>query len=169
MRVLGAIIAGGKSRRFGSDKAAAPVDGVPMIERVHAALAEQVDAVVLCGRHWGGMQAIPDRPGPDLGPLGGLNAALHFAAAGGFEIVLSVPVDTLPLPADLLDRLGPGPAAFAEQYLIGTWPASLADRLEAHVASAPRSVYSWIDASGCALIDDGPLHLRNVNTPADLR
>ncbi len=34
------VIAGGKSRRFGRDKALYPVDGVPLIERVLSVLGE---------------------------------------------------------------------------------------------------------------------------------
>ena len=55
MRVLGAIIAGGQSRRFGSDKALAVIDGRPMIAHVTEALRPQVEMVAICGRDWPGL------------------------------------------------------------------------------------------------------------------
>lgn len=168
MAVLGAIIAGGKSVRFGSDKAAAIINGVAMIEQVHAALREQVDAVIVCGRTWADWPMVADLPVPGLGPLGGLNAALAYARSNGFEHVVSVPVDTLPLPTGLVGLLSPAPAAFSAQPLIGMWPASLGGQLSRHLQAGQRSVRSWIEASGCRPIDDGIWGLRNINRPDDL-
>ena len=45
MKLLGAILAGGRSSRFGSDKAFALLNGKPLIDHVIAALAAQTDAV----------------------------------------------------------------------------------------------------------------------------
>jgi molybdopterin-guanine dinucleotide biosynthesis protein A len=167
MAILGAIIAGGQSRRFGSDKAAAFVDGIPMIEHVHAALRPQVDATIICGRTWKDWTFVADLPEPQLGPLGGLNAALGFAQANGYAFVLSVPVDTVPLPADIVKRLTPAPAVFSSQYLIGLWPVSLRALLHNHLSGGQRSVRSWIGASNCTFGDDGG-GLTNINRPTDL-
>lgn len=52
MRLLGAILAGGRSRRFGTDKAVAQWNGAPLLAHCVAALSPQVDHVVLCGREW---------------------------------------------------------------------------------------------------------------------
>ncbi len=82
-RVLGAILGGGRSSRFGSDKALATLDGRALIDRVAAALAPQVDALIVVGRDHPGLTAVADRPAPDLGPLGGIAGALHYAAAHG--------------------------------------------------------------------------------------
>ena len=76
MRVLGAIIAGGKARRFGSDKAHALFAGERMIDRVAKALKAQTQELIICGREETGFSCIPDRPQEDMGPLGGINAAL---------------------------------------------------------------------------------------------
>src|SRR2546423_14953878 len=106
MRVLGAVLAGGRSSRFGSDKAAALIDGRPMLDWVIEALAPQVDEILICGREAPGRICVADRPRTDLGPLGGLNAALQHAAANGFDAVLSAPCDTPRLSADLRAQLG---------------------------------------------------------------
>lgn len=168
MRVLGAIIGGGRSRRFGSDKAAVIVDGRPLIEHVHAALAPQVSGVILCGRRWKDWSHIPDLPEHDLGPLGGLNAALAHGCVHGFTHVLSVPVDTIPLPPDLLSRLSPAPAALIGQYLIGLWPVALQDSLSDYLAQGGRAVRPWIDAAGGRLVDEDGWRFANINRPDDL-
>jgi len=107
---IGAILAGGRSRRMGVDKALVPVGGIPMIQWIVAALEVVVDDVVIVGRDepLAGIPAIPDlRPRP-RGPLAGLVTALHHAAG---RPVLLVAVDqplvhpaTLQGLVDLLDR-----------------------------------------------------------------
>lgn len=164
MTVLGAVLAGGRSRRFGSDKAVAMLDGRTLIEHVVARLGAQVDAVVVVGRDGG----IADRPGPDLGPLGGLNAALHYAASEGLDAVVTLPCDAPWVPDDLVVRLGGGGARFcAAMPVIGWWPAALADRLDAHLAAGDdRSMRAWTRAIGAVAVDLGAIP--NVNTADDL-
>lgn len=166
VRVLGAVLAGGESRRFGSDKAMALLRGKPLIEHAIAALAAQTDAVIVVGREhddW-----VPDRPAPGLGPLGGINAALHAAAARGFAAVLTVPCDAPWLPEDLVARLDEG-GFVAEMPVVGLWPVGLAAGLDAWLAeSEDRSVRRWARYAGVppVAIKQG---LPNINTPDDLR
>lgn len=168
MKILGAIIAGGLSTRFGSDKALATIAGRTMIERAIGALQPQVDALILCGRSWPGVETIVDRPAHRLGPLGGLNAALHHALATGHDAVLCVPVDVWPLPADLRQRLaGDEPAVFDRQHLIGFWPARLAAALNRQIASGEYSVRSWISANRARSVTQPP-DLLNINASDDL-
>jgi molybdenum cofactor guanylyltransferase len=163
MRLLGAILAGGQSRRFGRDKAAALVGGRALIDRVADALGPQVDALIVVGRG-----DIDDRPAPGLGPLGGLCAALDHGARHGFDAVLTAGCDVLPVPDDLATRLAPGPAVIEGQPLFGLWPTALAARLDAHLAAGgDRSLRGWIAATGArAVALDATLH--NVNTEDDL-
>lgn len=163
MTRLGAILAGGQARRFGSDKALAPIGGRALIDHVGDALAPQVEALIVVGR-----DAVPDRPGPGLGPLGGLCAALAYARAHGFDAVLTAGCDVLPVPADLAARLAPGPAVIDGQPLFGLWPAALAPALDAHLAAGgDRSLRGWVAATGARRVPlDAPLF--NLNTPADL-
>lgn len=167
-RVLGAVLAGGQARRFGSDKALAPVDGVAMIDRVIAALAPQVDGILICGRAWGDHASVPDDPSGGLGPLAGLNAALHYAVAHGHDRVLSVPCDTPYLPANLREILGEDGAFMARQPVIGIWPATLAATLSAHLAKGDdRSMRGWARLAGAHEVA-GSMAIANVNTRAEL-
>jgi molybdopterin-guanine dinucleotide biosynthesis protein A len=81
--VTGLILAGGKSRRFGTDKAYHLIAAKPMIEVVFTAMAEVVDPI------WISVQdatkrypiSIPHIPDvyPGCGPLGGVHAGLKAA------------------------------------------------------------------------------------------
>jgi molybdopterin-guanine dinucleotide biosynthesis protein A len=168
VKILGAVLAGGASRRFGSDKALAMLAGRPLIDHAIAALAEQCAAVVVCGRAHPGAESVPDRPEPGQGPLGGLSGALCHAEAQGFDAVLSAACDNAGLPGDLLERLHPGPAHAADQPVIGLWPASLSSVLDAWLAGQDdRSMRGFIAHVGARAVqfDAKPA---NINTLDDL-
>ena len=97
MNRSGVVLAGGASRRFGSDKLATLIDGSPLLGRSVGALAGLVDEIVIVGA--------PDRPGPaaelepmgtpirlvvDPEPFGGPLVGLHtgLAAARGSVVVV---------------------------------------------------------------------------------
>ncbi len=169
MRALGAIIAGGQGRRFGGDKAAALFRGKPLIDHVAEALARQVANLVVVGRTWTGLPFLADRPQGALGPLAGLNAALHHASAYGYDGVISAGCDTLPILPDMAFLLaGGGPAYLDDHFLLGWWPADLAADLERHLAEQEdRSIRGWIKRCRARPVrPSSPLH--NLNTRADL-
>lgn len=168
MRLLGAVLAGGEARRFGSDKALALLGGRTLIDHVVAALAKQCGGIVICGRDHAGLASVPDRPRAGLGPLGGINAALHWARDAGFEAVLTAPCDTPHLPDDFAERLSRsgGPAFVADLPVIGLWPVALAHALDAHLATgAERSLRGWARVAGATPVDIPGI--ANINTPAE--
>lgn len=165
MSRLGVVLAGGRSSRFGSDKAMAHFAGRTLLDHALAALRPHVEAVAIVGRAHGDVPSIADWPAPDLGPLGGLCGALHYAAAHGHDAVLSCSVDCLDVPADLLTR---PPCYLEAQPVIGLWPVSLAGALDLFLTTDPRrSVRGFAAAVGAvAIVSDR--HQPNINTPADL-
>ena len=78
--VMGAVLAGGNSRRMGQDKALLTLSGHSLLVRAVAVLGSVVDEVVVVapqdrGYARLGVEIVPDvRPG--LGPVGGIHAAL---------------------------------------------------------------------------------------------
>ena len=94
--VIGAVLAGGASRRMGRDKALLVWKGRTLLERAIEALAPCVDEVVVIGPGRGGygdsgLPVIADlRPG--LGPLGGIHTALvHGAGRDVFVLACDLP------------------------------------------------------------------------------
>ncbi len=106
----GYILCGGKSRRFGEDKARFEIEGVPMISRIASLLGEWANSVTA-------IADIPDKYQdlhlktiadlqPDLGPLGGLQTALsHAQATSSSRWVVLVSCDMTTLPTNWLDTL----------------------------------------------------------------
>ncbi|MFS0771494.1 molybdenum cofactor guanylyltransferase [Sphingomonas sp. 1P08PE] len=163
--LLGAVLAGGRSSRFGSDKAAALLDGRTLLAHARQALAGHVDDVVVIG----GADGIADLPRPGLGPLGGIAAALDHGATHGHRCVLTIGCDMPVLPDELVQALlRRAPAFCAEAPILGLWPAALGAQLLSYLEVAPeRSVKGWARSVG-ALPIASPVSIPNVNTPADL-
>lgn len=165
---MGAILAGGQAARFGSDKAHALYDGERLIDRVARALSGQTDALVIGGREEPGFTCLPDRPEGGLGPLGGLNAALHHARDNGFGWVLSAGCDVPNLPEDLVDALaGEGAGIVQSQPVVGLWPASLAFALDQFLNDGGRALYGFAERVDARMVRFDP-PLLNVNKPEDL-
>jgi molybdopterin-guanine dinucleotide biosynthesis protein A len=167
--ILGAILAGGQSSRFGSDKAMAVLEGRALIDHVALAISREVDGVIVCGRLHPGFIGVPDRPRPSLGPLGGINAALRYAADNGFATVLTVPCDTPRIGHDLLAALlaAPAPAFLSSLPVLGCWPAMLADQLDSYLEQTDdRSVRRWSRIIGATALDRAPP--LNINAREDL-
>jgi molybdenum cofactor guanylyltransferase len=167
VKTLGAIIAGGKAKRFGSDKGAALLNGRALIDHVSDGLRPQVDLVIIAGRLWPGMLTLEDRPSSGLGPLGGLCAALHYGAHNGFDRVITAGCDVLPIPT-LSNVAGDGPFVIEGQYMLGMWPVGLADALDHHLTGqSDLSLRHWLAVSGARQINSDH-EFYNLNTPADL-
>jgi molybdopterin-guanine dinucleotide biosynthesis protein A len=167
VRILGAILAGGRSSRFGSDKALYIHKGKPLIAHVADALAVQCADVVVCGRSWETLAGLDDRPAPGLGPMGGLCAALHHGAERGFDSVLAAPCDLFGIPGEAAFRLRPGPAVADGQWLLGLWPTALAERLEALLlAEGAIAARRWVSEAGAQMHPLGLL--QNINTLNDV-
>ena len=164
--LLGTVLAGGLSSRFGTPKAQALLDGVPLIDHVRALMAPYVDDVVVIGERAGGL---PDMPRPDLGPLGGIAAALDHGASRGFRCVLTIGCDMPYLPPGLIEALlRRAPSFCTDAPVLGHWNSALGAQLLAHLQLATeRSVRRWALSLGALPIAaPGPLH--NINTRGDL-
>jgi molybdenum cofactor guanylyltransferase len=167
--ILGAVLAGGKSSRFGQDKALVEAFGKPLIEYSIEALTQVTPDIVICGRELAGRICVADRPEPGMGPLGGLNAALHHAAGHGFAWVLSVACDTPAIPPGLLrDLAGQQRPSFVPGHpLMGLWPASAADHLDTWLAETTRhAVRGWAQAIGADPVGDD-IEIANFNHADD--
>ena len=166
--ILGVVLAGGQSSRFGSDKALAELDGHTLISRAIDALAGLCEHVVVAGRQTAPAPTLPDWPRPGMGPLAGLAAALHLARDEGYDAVLSCGVDSVDLPDNLLDLLSPAPACIDDQPVIGLWPVSAASVIEDVLTGEGRhSLYAFAEALGARRVNC-PAPPGNINTPADL-
>ncbi len=164
MRTLGAVLAGGRSSRFGSDKALAKLGERTLLDHAQAALAPHCDALAIVGR----AGTIADWPRAGMGPLGGIAGALAQAMAGGFDQLLTISVDCVRLPFDLRVLLEPAPAFLDSQPVIGLWPVSALDTLRAMLEDgSDLAVRAFARRIG-ALAVESDFVPPNVNSVADL-
>lgn len=112
--VVGAVLCGGRSSRFGADKALAPFGSSTVGGRIVSAMRDAgIDPVVAIGGQAGdqlGVPTVPDRR-PGEGPLGGLATALLWASTGW---VVIAPCDLPLLASEHLAMLLDGGASGQE-------------------------------------------------------
>lgn len=181
MNILGAIIAGGKSTRMGSEKALIKLGAKTLIVRVVDRLLPQVDDAIINANgdtkrlEFLELDIVPDIEAELQTPLAGLHAALVYAAEEDFDAVVTVPSDTPFLPRDLVAKLSGERAAIAhskgqDHYLTGFWPTKLLPKLEKTLTTSNR-VQDWVEASGAVKMNwqaEAYDPFMNINTPADL-
>jgi molybdopterin-guanine dinucleotide biosynthesis protein A len=178
------ILAGGKSTRFGSDKARATVGGIPLIVR-QAMVLQRVGlpptVVADLAAKYGDLQleTIPDLE-KDLGPIGGLRTALyHVAAQKTAEWVLLTSCDLLDLRASWLEDLAArrSGSASAVAFRGDRWepmPAlyhiSILPAIEERIARRELALQGLLNSVAAAALPrpaDWP-DLLGANTPAEL-
>ncbi|HWG92783.1 MAG TPA: molybdenum cofactor guanylyltransferase [Mycobacteriales bacterium] len=179
--VTAVVLAGGAARRLGgADKPATPVGGVPLLDRVLAALPAEAQVVVV------GPARPTSRPvrwtredPPGGGPVAALVAGL--APATGDRVLLlaaDLPFLTPAAVAALLDAVGEGEGAVLvddddrPQWLTSAWrTASLRSALPAgDPAGLPlRAVLGGLRTARVALPGEGPPPWLDCDTPDDLR
>lgn len=104
--VNGVILAGGRSKRMGTDKALIPIHGKPMIQHVAETLQSVFKTVLVASDflqryEFLGFAVIPDEF-KDSGPLAGIQAALKISAPAA---VFVLPCDMPFFPSDLVTYL----------------------------------------------------------------
>lgn len=179
-----AIMAGGESRRMGTDKATLLFGGVPLLERAaRTALATGLP-VLVAGRDrpagWPlpSVDFAPDAA-PGRGPLGGLEAALRRAGQPVLALACDMPLLGPDALVWLRDQAAAQPGAHGLAILnAGQWeplfsvytPACLM-LVESRLASGRLSLHGLIESGDFARADAPDwvaAQLVNVNTPEDL-
>lgn len=148
--ILGVVLAGGQSRRFGQDKAVAQLGGRPLIVQVVSRARPQVSALAISGRDYGlGLPVLPDLMASE-GPLTGILSAMRWAADAGFAGIATFPCDTPFFPFDLVARLADKLPTSLDCSFVGSrdachpifavWRVSALASLEKIYASGTRSL-----------------------------
>jgi molybdopterin-guanine dinucleotide biosynthesis protein A len=188
----GIVLAGGRSTRFGSDKLAASLDGVPLVRRAIDALAAVTDGVIVVlppGVERADLPAgvtVTHDMQEGEGPLAGLHTGL-LAAVRTDQVVVAggdmpeLQPSVLRLLLDTLDDASVDAAALADgsrprplPIALRTWPA--ADAVHTLLHAGRRRLRDALDSLRTAVIDEptwtaldpGRLTLRDVDEPGDL-
>ena len=185
--VVGLVLAGGRSVRFGGEKAVAVLEGRPLllwaVDRLRTVCTRvaanvrpgtEAEAVALAA----GLPTLHDAQGDALGPLAGVKAGLIWAEELGAQTLAVSPCDAPLLPDDLFAHLlerADGGAAMAEttdgrQPLCALWPVSALPAVcEALVGGAHPPTWQVLERIGARKVTFADAAaFANVNTREDL-
>ncbi len=179
--ITGLILAGGASRRFGTDKARVAVGGRAMIARVYDAVAAVTDEVLVSVREGGAdyglaVRVVADAV-PGAGPLAGLEAGLRACRTPWLLVVAcDMPFLTVAALETLIRRCAPGVAAIVGetadgrmQPLCACYHRSVLPVVEAHLRTGRRAMWDLVEhIDPVRRVPLPPAATRNVNRPEDL-
>jgi len=185
MSVSAAIMAGGKSRRMGQDKAWIELDGQPLIRRVADVLAQVADEVIIVANEPRyaalGLRVVPDRF-PDGGALGGIATGVRAAI---HDRVLVAACDMPFLSAEvwrvLLDHRYDGDVVIPKigndlETMHALYTKTCVAPMERALAAGKMRVVSFFDDVRVRMIEESLMRVAdptlrsftNVNTPEEL-
>jgi molybdenum cofactor guanylyltransferase len=171
--VAGALLVGGESKRFGSPKALAVLDGETLAERTHRVLAEAFETVIAVGKEGDALPLpfpVRDDGSDERAAIVGVAASLRLAET---DICVVVPTDMPFVTAELLRSL----AAAAEDVdaavvqtgpLPGAYRRSALPVLEARIATGELALRDALADLDTRVVEADPDLLRNVNEVTDL-
>ncbi len=186
IQATGVILAGGKSRRMGSDKAFLEVGEAAMIQHVASELRKVFNEVLLAGGTQAkgellGLQVLPDRI-PGRGPLSGIHAALYGASnskclvtACDMPFVSAALASFMIGQADGYDAAVPSHGIYV-QPLFAVYDRNCIEAIEQTLGASkpkvadfyPRVRVNYVSEKYLRAIANIDIAFFNVNTPADL-
>lgn len=178
------ILAGGRSRRMGRDKAGLPAGDGTLIEHLVRRLASVAADIIIAGGPsvWevDGVRKVEDRY-PGLGPLAGIHAGLLAASRSWVWVVACDLPDVEPGLGALLCGRAVGVEAVVPRVddrpeaLCAVYDRSLAPRIASFLQAGKRRVQDllaqldvrYVPAAELRQVDPELRSFRNLNTPAD--
>lgn len=185
--IAGLVIAGGRSTRFGGEKAVAPFAGQPLLLWAAQRLMGACASVAVNARpgtaaaalaQSAGYLVLHDAPGDAEGPLAGVRAGLTWARSAGFRALAVSPCDAPLLPGDLYPRLieaaGEGAALAVtdegRQPLCAVWPVAALEAVSLALSGgAHPPTWRVLEELGAVRVAfDVPGAFANLNTREEL-
>lgn len=189
MKILGAIIAGGQSRRMaGVNKLLLKLNGEPLVARAAKKLGAHSDQVVMNLNQSEelidalGYEIIHDEHADHQGPLAGIYSVLNWVRQNNVPVdyVMTAPADAPFFPKDLVktlkDAIGSNDIAIAHyngysQQLFGLWSINCLDDLSLHLNNPDnRKLMTFIRSKNWVQVDIKEQDFdpfMNVNTPEE--
>lgn len=190
MKLAAVILAGGRSRRMGQDKALLEKDGVPLLRQtwnVAQALTDDVWIVtpyrdryqirLPADVQWIDEPSLPAETSPP-GPLVAFARALPAIAADWILLLAcdlpNLRTEPLQRCCQALSTLPSSAIAYVPKTangwepLCGFYRADCLPSVQTYLATEQKSFQTWLEQSSVIAIDDLPIAmLANCNTPAD--
>ena len=187
--ILGAVLAGGKSQRFGEDKSQVKLNGKLLIDYILSEIIDEFKEILIVSnkqikfKNYENISLINDFK-KDQGPLGGVLSAMKWAKEKNnkYKWISTFPVDTPFFKKKKIQKfLSEINSEESKLFFIksnntrhnifGIWSIDLMKKLENDLNEGQRKVELWANSVGVKVIDiefinDDPFF--NINTKKDL-
>ena len=187
--ILGTVLAGGKSQRFGEDKSQAKLGGKLLIDYILTEIIDQFKEILIVSNsqikfeNSKNISVIGDLK-KDQGPLGGVLSAMKWVKEKNkdYKWISTFPVDTPFFKKEILQNflheidLDESKLFFIKSNntrhnIFGIWSIDLIEKLEEGLNNGERKVELWANSVGVKVINmeflkEDPFF--NINTKEDL-
>jgi len=188
--ILGIILAGGRSQRFGEDKSQVKLDGKILIDHILNEINDEFKEILIVSnnqikfKHSDNISMIGDLK-KDQGPLGGILSAMKWIKEKrkNYKWISTFPVDTPFFKKEILQNflheinLEESKLFFIKSNntvhnIFGIWSIDLMEKLEEDLNNGDRKVESWANSVGAKVIsmefiNEDPFF--NINTKEDFK
>jgi molybdopterin-guanine dinucleotide biosynthesis protein A len=188
-KILGVVLAGGKSLRFGEDKSQVKLNNKSLIDHILSQILNEFKELLIVSNNSiefnksENISIISDFKN-NLGPLGGVLTAMKWIKDNNkdYQWISTFPTDTPFFKNQILKdfhdkiNLKNGKLFFIKSNntrhnIFGLWSIDLADKLEKDLENGDRKVEDWANKVGVNIIDmqfekNDPFF--NINTKEDL-
>ena len=187
--ILGAVLAGGKSQRFGEDKSQVMLEGKLLIDYILSEISSEFREILVVSnnkidfKNSEKISRIEDFK-KGLGPLGGVLSAMKWVKENNknYEWVSTFPADTPFFKKEILQKFYKEieieksklffiKSNMTRHNIFGLWSIDLLDKLEEDLNKGDRKVELWANSVGVKVIDMDFKNIDpffNINTKQDL-
>ena len=187
--ILGTVLAGGKSQRFGEDKSQIKLNGKFLIDYILSEIIDEFNEILIVSnnqikfKHYENISLINDYK-KDQGPLGGVLSAMKWAKEKNnkYKWISTFPVDTPFFKKEILKKflseinIEESKLFFIKSNntrhnIFGMWSIDLMKKLEEDLNKGHKKVETWANSIGVKIINmefmyEDPFF--NINTKDDL-
>ena len=188
--ILGTVLAGGKSQRFGEDKSQVKLGDKLLIDYILSEIIDEFNEVLVVSNNQINFKeskkiSLIEDFKKDLGPLGGVLTAMKWVKDNNkdYQWISTFPVDTPffknQILKDFLNKINidEGKLFFIKSNntrhnIFGLWSIDLMDKLEEDLDKGERKVEIWANSIGVKNINmkfENKDPFFNINTKEDLK
>ena len=188
--ILGVVLAGGKSQRFGEDKSQVKLGDKLLIDYILSEIIDEFNEVLVVSNNQINFKeskkiSLIEDFKKDLGPLGGVLTAMKWVKDNNkdYQWISTFPVDTPffknQILKDFLNKINidEGKLFFIKSNntrhnIFGLWSIDLMDKLEEDLDKGERKVEVWANSIGVKNINmkfENKDPFFNINTKEDLK
>ena len=188
--ILGVVLAGGKSKRFGDDKTTAKLGNKSLLDHTIEKIEKKFDEILIISNNEKHISikknvfSAKDLIEGHLGPLVGVLSAMEWIKKHkkNYNWIATFPCDTPFFDENLVDKIMNCPKNSSKKLfflksgnrrhnIFGLWSLELKDILLEDINKGHRKVEEWANKVGSEIIeinDENDYNFLNINTKEDL-